>query len=211
MGEYWESKFKTEGPLWDFLPADSALRTIEIFKSNDIKKILIPGFGYGRNGKLFIEKDFEITGIEISKSAIDIARVNNINCTIHHGSVTAMPFDNKIFDGIYCYALIHLLNKKERQIFLNSCFSQLRNDGLMVFIIASTKTSMYGMGKKLSKNRFKISDGLNVFFYDSLSIIKEFSPYGLIEHKEIEEPIKFMTDQPPIKLISVTCKKQIRC
>jgi SAM-dependent methyltransferase len=211
MREYWESKFKTEGPMWGFLPADSAIRTLEIFQSNNLKEILIPGFGYGRNGKLFIEKDFEVTGIEISKSAIDIARANNINCTIHHGSVTAMPFENKIFDGIYCYALIHMLNKKERQSFLNSCFNQLKNDGLMVFIVASTKTSMFGRGKNLSKNRFNISTGLNVFFYDSLSIIKEFSPYGLIDYEEIEEPIKFMTDQPPIMLISVTCKKQIKC
>jgi SAM-dependent methyltransferase len=208
MGEYWDLKFKTEGAMWDFLPADSAIRTVEIFKSNNLKEILIPGFGYGRNGKLFIEKDFDVTGIEISKSAIDIARANDIYCTIYHGSVTDMPFDNKTFDGIYCYALIHVLNIKERQVFLNSCFNQLNNNGLMVFIVASTKNSMFGMGKKLSKNRFKISTGLNVFFYDSLSINKEFSPYGLIEYKEIEEPMKFMTDQPPINLISVTCKKK---
>jgi hypothetical protein len=211
MGEYWESKFKTEGPMWDFLPADSAIRTLEIFRSNNLKEILIPGFGYGRNGKLFIENDFDVTGIEIAKSAIDIARANNINCTIYHGSVTSMPFDNKIFDGIYCYALIHLLNKKERKTFLNSCFNQLNNNCLMVFVVASTKTSMFGMGKKLSKNRFKISAGLNVFFYDSLSINREFSPYGLLEFEDIEEPVKFMTDQPPVKLISVTCKKHIRC
>lgn len=209
MKEYWESKFKSEGAVWDFFPADSAIRALEIFKSNNLIEILIPGFGYGRNGKLFIENNIDVTGIEISQSAIDTARANNINCTIHHGSVTFMPFDNKIFDGIYCYALIHLLNKKERKAFLNSCYNQLRKNGLMVFIVASTRNSMFGKGKKLSKNRFKISTGLNVFFYDSLSIIKEFSPYGLIGHEEIEEPMKFMPDQTPVKLISVTCRKQI--
>jgi SAM-dependent methyltransferase len=208
---YWDLKFKAEGALWDFIPADSAIRTLQLFKSNNLKEILIPGFGYGRNGKIFIEKDFNVTGIEISKSAIDIARDNKINCTIYHGSVTDMPFDNKTFDGIYCYALIHVLNKKERKVFLNACFNQLKNNGLMVFIVASTRNSMFGMGKELSKNRFKISTGLNVFFYDSISINKEFSPYGLIEFEEIEEPVKFMTDQPPINLIFVTCKKQIRC
>jgi hypothetical protein len=59
---------------------------------------------------------------------------------------------------------------------------------------------MYGMGKILSKNRFKISTGLSVFFYDSLSIYKDFSPYGLIDYSEIEELIKFMTDQPQLNL-----------
>jgi SAM-dependent methyltransferase len=211
MKEYWESKFKTEGPMWDFLPADSATQAVKLFKSNNLRDILIPGFGYGRNGKIFIENDFDVTGIEISKSAIDIAKANNINCMIHHGSVTDMPFDKRIFDGIYCYALIHLLNKKAREVFLQSCFKQLKTGGFMVFTVASTNTGMFGMGKKLSNNRFKISTGLNVFFYDALSIKEEFSPFGLIEYKEVEEPIKFMKDQPHIKLVAVTCKKQIKC
>jgi SAM-dependent methyltransferase len=211
MKEYWDSKFKTEGPMWDFLPADSAIETVELFEANNLKNILVPGFGYGRNGKLFIDKDFNVTGIEISESAIEIARAHNINCTIHLGSVTDMPFDNKIYDGIYCYALIHLLNKKERKIFLNSCYNQLKIGGLMIFVVATINTNMFGLGKKLSKNRFKISTGLDVFFYDLLSINSEFSPYGLIDYKEIEEPIKFMTDQPPINLMAVICKKQIKC
>jgi SAM-dependent methyltransferase len=118
-----------------------------------------------------------------------------------------MPFDNKIFDGIYCYALIHLLNKKERKVFLNSCYKQLKNGGLMIFVVATINTSMFGTGKKLSKNRFRISTGLDVFFYDSLSLTKEFSPYGLIGCNEVEEPIKFMPAQPPLTLMAVTCKK----
>ena len=81
----------------------------------------------------------------------------------------------------------------------------------MIFVVASTNTNMFGTGKKLSKNRFKISNGLNVYFYDSVSISNVFSQYGLIGYEEIEEPIKFMTDQLPIKMMLVKCKKQIKC
>jgi SAM-dependent methyltransferase len=210
MREYWETKFKDGGLMWDFQPSDSAIRTLDIFKSSKINQILIPGFGYGRNAGIFIENGFDVTGIEISKSAIELARSNGINCIIHHGSVTSMPFDEKRYDGIFCYALIHLLNKKERQAFLRSCFNQLKDNGLMIFVVTSTRTSMFEMGRKLSKNRYKISNGLNVFFYDAVSISEEFSQYGLIDYEEIEEPIKFMTGQPPIQLIYVTCKKQIK-
>jgi hypothetical protein len=49
MKEFWEEKFKTEGAMWDFFPSYSAIRTLEIFKSNRLNHILIPGFGYGRN------------------------------------------------------------------------------------------------------------------------------------------------------------------
>jgi SAM-dependent methyltransferase len=211
MKEYWETKFRTEGTMWDFYPSESAHRAIQIFKSNNLTEILIPGFGYGRNARIFIENGFIVTGIEISRSAIELAQVKGINCLIHYGSVTSMPFDNKRFDGVFCYALIHLLNKNERQAFLRACFNQLKNNGIMIFVVASIETSMFGMGKFLSKNRFKISNGLNVYFYDNLSIFKEFSQYGLVDYEEIEEPIKFITDQPPIKLIFVRCKKQIKC
>ena len=199
MSEFWESKFKSEGAMWDFFPSDSAIRTLEIFKANKFKRILIPGIGYGRNAKLFIDNGFEVTGIEISGSAIELAKSNGVNCLIHHGSVTSMPFDDKKYDGIFCYALLHLLNRTERQNFLKACTGQLEENGLMVFVLASKQTEMYGRGRYLSKDRYGITEGLKVFFYDMESAEKEFSAYGIIECREIEEPVKFMKDHESMK------------
>jgi SAM-dependent methyltransferase len=207
MIEYWESRFKAEGAMWKYEPSDSAIIALDLFKSNNISNILIPGIGYGRNARLFCDNGFEVTGIEISKSAIDIARASELHCKIHHGSVTSMPFDNIKYDGIFCYALIHVLNKRERRTFLKSCFNQLNNGGLMIFVIASKQTSIYGIGKYLSKDRFEVTKGLKVFFYDSESVLKEFSNFGLTDCEDIEEPIKFMERQDPIKLKFVICKK----
>jgi SAM-dependent methyltransferase len=208
MTEYWETRFSEEGALWKFEPSDSALSALNLFKQHGINNILIPGFGYGRNAKLFYENGFKITGIEISKSAIDLARSNGLDCPIHYSSVTSMPLDNRKYEGIFCYALIHLLNNRERRVFLKSCYNQLEQGGLMIFTVASTQMSMYGTGKYLSKDRFEISKGLKVFFYDPESLSKEFSNFGMIEYKEIEEPIKYMEGQVPIKLIFVVCIKK---
>jgi SAM-dependent methyltransferase len=207
MIEYWESRFMNEGAMWKFEPSDSAIQALNLFKLNKFHHILIPGCGYGRNLKLFLNNGFHVTGIEISKSAIDLAKENGMNCLIHHGSVTSMPFDNELYDGIFCYALIHLLNKNERKIFLNACFNQLSAGGMMIFVVATKETGLYGTGKYLSKDRYKISNGLNVFFYDSESVSSEFSNVGLIEYYDIEEPIKFMVGEKPIKLCYVICKK----
>ena len=209
MKDFWELKFKSEGLLWDFYPSDSAIEAVNIFKANNFKKILIPGIGYGRNAKLFLENKFNVTGIEISNSAIDLANSNGINCKIYHGSVTSMPFDNEIYDGIFCYALIHVLNQFERRRFLKACFNQLRINGLMIFVITSVQNSMFGSGRLLSKNRFEVSKGLQVFFYDRNSVENEFNSFGMTEYKEIDEPVKFMTGQPPIKMYQVICKKNI--
>jgi len=207
MKSYWESKFSNKGALWNFEPSDSAKIALEIFRNKDFKNILIPGIGYGRNAKPFLDAGFKVTGIELAGSAINIARINGIDCTIHKGSVTAMPFDNEIFDAVYCYALLHLLNKNERQHFLRSCFNQLKDDGLLIFVVTSKKMDLYGKGKYLSRDRFEIEPGLKVFFYDPDSIVREFSTFGLAEYKEIDEPVKFMEGVDPLKLYYVVCKK----
>ena len=208
MKEYWESFFKDGVALWGFEPADSAFQALQIFKSRGIRDILLPGFGYGRNAKLFCDNGFEVTGIEISGSAIALAKSLGLPCILHHGSVTSMPFDSRQFDGIYCYALLHLLNKAERHNFLKACYQQLRPGGLMIFIVTSKELAYYGKGKYLSKDRFEISKGLKVFFYDQDSVRKEFASFGLLEFRQIDEPIKFMENQEPIRMIFVTCQKK---
>jgi len=64
MINYWDSKFKNEGASWGFEPSASAVIALELFKQNGLYIILIPGFGYGRNAKLFLDSGFDVTGIE---------------------------------------------------------------------------------------------------------------------------------------------------
>ena len=208
MFDYWETKFNEIGTAWGFEPTDSAMMAMELFRSNHLRKILIPGVGYGRNAKLFADNGFDVTGIEISGSAILHARQNGLNFPIHHGSVTRMPFDKVQYDGIYCYALIHLLSKPERMTFLQRCFDQLISGGIMVFVAASNQMSMYGKGRLLSKDRYSFQKGLNVFFYSNESVVREFLAFGLTDCIDIEEPVKFMENEPPIPMKYIVCRKE---
>lgn len=208
MSEFWEDKYQQIGLLWQFEPADSAIFARDLFVQNGFRKILIPGVGYGRNAKPFIECGFDLTGIEISETAIRLARENGLKFPIHHGSVAQMPFDGSVNDGIYCYALIHLFNQNERRQFLKNCSDQLREGGLMVFITASKGYSkLYENGKPVGKDRFRIQNGLDVFFYDSASIEREFRKFGLVEYREIDEPVKHMPTEEPMKCWMVVCRK----
>lgn len=208
MIEFWESKFRDERTSWGFEPSDSAILTKNFFLEERVKDILIPGIGYGRNAKIFSDNRINVTGIEISKTAINLAKgENGLDFKIYQGSVTDMPFDNKLYDGIFCYALIHLLNGHERKKFIADCFNQLKLNGYMVFTVLSKESSMYGGGKQLGKDRFELMKGLNVFFYDSASVKREFENYGLIEFSEIDEPIKNMENEPPLKCFIVKCKR----
>ncbi|PRA81654.1 MULTISPECIES: class I SAM-dependent methyltransferase [Bacillaceae] len=207
MTEIWESSFIENQMMWGFEPSDSAILTKDFFLEKKVKDLLIPGIGYGRNAKVFTDNGIHVTGIEISKTAIELARQNELNLNIFHGSVTDMPFDNKLYDGIFCYALIHLLNNREREKFIKDCYNQLKPNGYMIFTTISKEAPMFGKGKQLGKDYFEIMEGMKMFFYDSDSIKQEFGNYGLIEFSEIVEPHKNMENKPPFKFIMVKCQK----
>jgi SAM-dependent methyltransferase len=208
MAEIWESSFIENQMMWGYEPSDSAILTKDFFLEKNVKDVLIPGIGYGRNAKIFTDNGINVTGIEISKTAIELARQNGINFTIFHGSVTDMPFDQKLYDGIFCYALIHLLNNHEREKFIKDCYNQLKPNGYMIFTTISKDAPMFGKGKQLDKDYFEIMEGIKMFFYDSDSIKQEFGNYGLIEVSEILEPHKNMESKPPFKFTMVKCQKK---
>lgn len=196
MSEFWEESFKEKQEMWGFEPSKSTVITNEIFLKNGIKDNLVLGIGYGRNAQLFITNKMKVTGIEISETAITLAHKHLGNgIKIHHGSITEMPYDDETYDGIYCYAVLHFLDYDERQKLLQDCYNQLEDNGIMVFATISKSAEMYGRGRVVSTNRFEISEGLKMFFYDLDTIQKEFALFGLIEIKEVDDIFPFFLIQ----------------
>lgn len=190
--EFWELAFSDKKEMWGLNPAKSAIITKDFFTQRSIKNMLIPGFGYGRNAEIFKENGINVTGIEISKTAIEMARKHyGTGITIHHGSVADMPFDQFLYDGIFCYALIHLLDANERKKLISDCYNQLSDNGYMVFTVISKKATTFRQGKFIDKDRYEIFDGVKMFFYDEDSISAEFGEFGLLEIDQIEESQPF--------------------
>jgi len=153
---------------------------------------LVPGIGYGRNAQLLVDHGMTVTGIEISKTAIEMARKHyGTAMAIYHGSVTDMPFDSHQYDGIFCYALIHLLDEAERAKLIQDCFNQLSDGGYMIFTAIAKEAHTYGQGKFISKDRYEIFEGVKMFFYGEETIKAEFGPYGLFETTPINESQPF--------------------
>lgn len=198
--EFWESAFTEKQEMWGFEPAKSAVLTRDFFVEKSLRNILIPGIGYGRNAKIFKDSGMTVTGIELSKTAIEMAgKRYGTDLLIHHGSVTDMPFDKNLYDGIFCYALIHLLDSHEREKLIRDCYQQLSAGGYMVFAVISKEATTYGQGKLISKDRYEMFGGVQLFFYDRASIHAEFDGAGLFEISEVTENYPFFL---------IKCKKE---
>lgn len=192
MTEFWEEAFKDNHEMWGVNPTASAIKSAETFRKKGLKDVLIPGIGYGRNAKPFIDYEMTVSGVEISETAIKLAGKHyGSSIKIYHGSVLDMPYDNSRYDGIFCHALIHLLDGEERKKLIVDCYNQLRENGLMFFTAITKQSPTYGQGKLIGKDRYEQFGGVNMFFYDENSIKNEFAAYGLYQVDEIIENYPF--------------------
>ncbi len=102
-----------------------------------------------------------------------------------------MPFDDNLFDRIFCYGLIYLLDMDERAKLIQDCFNQLTEGGLMVFTAITKDATTYGQGSLIGKDRYEMFGGVKIFFYDRQTIEEEFADTGLLEITEVTENYPF--------------------
>jgi SAM-dependent methyltransferase len=210
MTEFWESAFQKNTEMWGWEPASSAIAASELFKKHQLEKILIPGIGYGRNAEVFRSNGCAVTGIEISETAIALARKRfGHDITLHHGSVSLMPFDTETYDGIFSYSLLHLLGPNERSKLIEDCYKQLRPGGFMVFVSISKEDFRYGQGEETCKDTFDMPYGVTLFFYDSNSIASDFGKYDLMESTLIGEPMQDANSSNKQGFWYIVCRKAI--
>ncbi|ASK32668.1 SAM-dependent methyltransferase [Chryseobacterium sp. T16E-39] len=208
MKEFWDNSFIEHQTMWGFSPSHSAILAKDLFVDRGLKDILIPGIGYGRNGQIFIENDMKVTGIEVSETAIELAKDHyGSEMQIFQGSVTEMPFDKHLYDGIFCYGLLYLFNHNQRKKMIDDCFNQLQEGGWMIFSVISKNSPNYGKGKEIGKDTFEIGKGGQLYFYDMDAVQREFKEYGLLDFFEIDEQINAVTKQAAFKFIMIICRK----
>ncbi len=186
--DYWDNRFTTEGKIWGELPSKTAQYALGLFLQNNVKKILIPGSGYGRNSKLFSVSGFEVTGVEISKVALSLAKEFDPLTKFHNGSVLDISFDPNTFDAIYCFNVVHLFHEKVRGVFVQKCINELKDNGLMFCTVFSEKESSYGKGKEVEKGTFESRPGRPVHYFTEDDLREHFRDVGIVETGVMEDP-----------------------
>lgn len=209
LHNFWESNFQQKQQMWGLRPASAAVMAAAFFKEKKAKSILIPGFGYGRNAIPFLNNGMQVTGIEISATAISLAKKHFANRLpkIFLGSTAAMPYEQKCYDGIFCYSLIHLLDPPARVKLIQDCFNQLSPGGYMIFVSVSRHFPSFGKGRRLGENWYETMPGVQLYFYDHLSIENEFGGCGLVSYEEITESDKDGSPKQQAEFWYITCKK----
>ncbi len=188
MDEYWDKRYRTEGRIWGDLPSRTTEHALELFRRNDVKTILIPGSGYGRNSRLFSTAGFEVTGIEISPIAGKMAKELDPLSRFIRASVLDMSFLTGKYDAIYCFNVLHFFREKDRKLFIRQCVNRMKNNGQMFFTVFSEKEESYGKGKEVEENTYESKPGRPVHYFSDEDLRKHFENLKIVETGIAEDP-----------------------
>jgi len=186
--KYWGKRFNEEGKIWGESPSKSAHYALELFLRHDIKSILVPGSGYGRNTKLFSSSGFDVVGIEISETADSFAKQFDPMSRFYNGSVLDMSFDAAKYDAIYCFNVLHLFRESERRLFLQECVGRLREQGLVFFTVFSDEEPSFGQGKEVERNTYESRPGRPVHYFTEDDLREHFRDFEIIEMGTLQDP-----------------------
>ncbi len=103
------------------------------------QKVLDAGCGSGRLLELFKDNQIEYEGIDISAKLINIAKserrqYNQKNIHFQVGNLLFLPYENKIFDLIFCVSTLqHIPSRENRFLVLKEILRVLKPGGRVFF------------------------------------------------------------------------------
>jgi SAM-dependent methyltransferase len=186
--DYWDKRFKDEGKIWGELPSRTTKHALELFRGANVKSVLIPGSGYGRHTKFFSTSGFDVTGIEISSVAYNLAREFDPLSRFYNASILDMSFDTNKYDAIYCFNVLHLFRENDRYLFVQQCNNKLNRGGLMFFTVFSERESSFGEGREVKRNTFEGRPGRPAHYFTEADLKAHFVKYDLVDMGILEDP-----------------------
>ncbi len=115
--EFWNDRYKKEGSIWGEEPSLTALKAQSLLPHGS--KILVVGFGYGRELVYLSKMGYAVGGVESSGEACRIATekmtAQRIPChkLVHSSFESQTDYTVANFDAIVSHRVLHLITNEE--------------------------------------------------------------------------------------------------
>jgi SAM-dependent methyltransferase len=190
-------------------PSQAAIKTLETFKEQKIKKIIELGAGLGRDTLFFAKNSIEVKALDYSLAAIKIInkkvlehKLSNFVSTKIFDARKALTFEDNSVEAcfshmLYCMALTTIELK-----YLNSEICRiLKPGGINVYTVRHTGDGDYKNGVHIGENLYE-NDGFIVHFFSEEKVRQITDGFTIVNIEKFEEG-KF-----PRKLFRVILKKK---
>lgn len=196
----WEKIYKREGLNYKYYnilkPHEDIHLVAKIFRKHKVKKILDLGCGAGRQLLFLAKKGFDVDGIDISKSGIDILRTHlkrqKLKAQLRVGDVfKKLPYSNNFFDAVIS---IQVLQHSRLKGIMKSTkeINRVLKPGGLVFITLCGRTSkgkvrycLVKTAKKIGKRIFVPTmgneKGLVHYIYSKQTLKRHYKDFKILK------------------------------
>ena len=170
-------------------------------KERKVKKMLDLGCGAGRHCVLLANSGFEVVGMDLSKSALKMARrwarkEKLDNVALVRATMTNLPLNDSCLDAAISVSVIHHAFKKDIVMNVNEVYRVLGKDGLFLANLASVKDPRFGTGRKLEDNTFWILEAFEEKRFGELHHFFTKPQILRLVHLFAEKKVTAMKDKP---------------
>ncbi|HUL62142.1 MAG TPA: class I SAM-dependent methyltransferase [Methanocella sp.] len=196
MGAYWDDRYGREGKIWGTTPSVTAGQACREFRGRGVRRVLVPGAGYGRNAALFARAGFDVTGVEVSAEAVRLAEGDGVRYI--PGSFLEVDLEADAYDAVYCHNVLHLFLAPDRRRFVARCAAALRAGGLAFFAVFSDEEPSYGKGRRVEADTYESKPGRPVHYFSERDLRDHLAGFDVLEIGTVEEPEEHGEEGPHV-------------
>jgi SAM-dependent methyltransferase len=159
-----------------------------------VARVLDLGCGNGSNARFFAQQGYQALGIDISPSAIDIARAwfaeEGLTADLRVGSCLELPYEDGFVDVVVSHGVLDHLLPADALTAMAEVHRVLRPGGLCFLTLVAVNDCEYGKGEPAGRNTFILADGyekgLAQHYFDRQDIEALVREFTLLDLRRVE-------------------------
>jgi len=194
QSQYWEKNFSSKPEMFGLEPSIPAKKSLELFKKQNITKIIELGAGLGRDAIFFAQNaihvkalDYSLSGIKVINEKSKKLNLSNFISTKIFDVREKLPFEDNSVEAcfshmVYCMALtnndLENLNHEIHRI--------LKPKGINIYTVRHINDGDFKKGIHRGENLYE-NDGFIVHFFSKdkvKSLLKGFKNISIDEFEE---------------------------
>ncbi|MGB7788507.1 class I SAM-dependent methyltransferase [Methanoregula sp.] len=171
--ECWEENYASRGPLWG-----GAVHLLPDLPNR--ARVLELGCGNGKTLSAMRSRGWNVTGIDISPRALQLARhasPGEPEITLAVADIRQLPFCAGSFDAVCAFHVLGHISTLDRASALQEISRVTRAGGQVFFRDFSTRDFRYGQGKETGPGTFLRGNGIQTHYFTGREVVDLFTGF----------------------------------
>tara|TARA_B110001454_G_scaffold98369_1_gene93058 strand:- start:454 stop:1107 length:654 start_codon:yes stop_codon:yes gene_type:complete len=194
QSQHWEKNFSSKPEMFGLEPSIPAKKSLELFKKQNITKIIELGAGLGRDTIFFAQNsihvkvlDYSLSGINVINKKAEKLNLSNFISTKIFDVREKLPFEDNSVDACFSHMLYCMaLTNNDLENLNNEIHRILKPKGINIYTVRHTNDGDFKKGIHIGEDLYE-NDGFIVHFFSKdkvKSLLKGFENISIDEFEE---------------------------